>query len=90
MRQVIRLPEPKVRPGVEARRKAGADILRSYRGCFVGQRDEQVLVDADTPHEVVAWLREHGIEGATVFRVPLDPTVDILTAAGPTDLPARR
>jgi hypothetical protein len=26
MRQVIRLPEPKVRPAVEARRKAGADI----------------------------------------------------------------
>ncbi len=88
MRQVIRLPEPKVRPEVEARRKAGADVLRPYRGRFVGQKDERVLIDADVPLDVVAWLREHGIDGATVFRVPLDPTVDILTALWPTDLPA--
>lgn len=87
MRQVIRLPEPKVRPEVEARRKAGADILRPYRGRYVGQKDETVLFDADTPLEVVTWLREHGIDGATVFRVPVDPTVDILTALWPTDLP---
>lgn len=88
MRQVIRLPEPKVRPEGEARRQAGADILRPYRGRFVGQKDERVLIDADDQHDVVAWLREHGINGATVFRVPLDPTVDILAAVGPTDLPA--
>jgi hypothetical protein len=77
MRQVIRLPEPKMRPEVEARGKARADVLRPYRGRYVARRDETVLFDAGTPHEVVAWLREHGIEGATVFRVPLDPTVDI-------------
>ena len=87
MRQVIRLPEPKVRPEVEARRKAGADILRPYRGRYVGQKDERVLIDADNPYDVVNWLREHGIDGATVFRVPLDPTVDILTAVWPADLP---
>jgi hypothetical protein len=90
MRQVIRLPEPKVRPDVEARRKAGADILRPYRGHYVGQKDDQVLIDADSPYDVVNWLRQQGIEGAVVFRVPLDPTVDILTAAGPTDPPLGR
>lgn len=77
VRQVIRLPEPKVRPEVEARGTARADVLRPYRGRYVARKDETVLVDADTPHEVVAWLREHGIDGATVFRVPVDPTVDI-------------
>lgn len=77
MRQVIRPPEPKVLPEVEARGKARADVLRPYRGRYVARKDETVLVDADTPHEVVAWLREHGIDGATVFRAPVDPTVDI-------------
>lgn len=90
MRQVIRLPEPKVRPEVEARRKAGSDILRPYRGRYVGRKDDQVLIDADSPYDVVNWLRDQGIEGAVVCRVPLDPTVDVLTAAGPTDPPPGR
>lgn len=77
MRQVIRLPEPKVRPEVEARGNARADILRPFRGQYVARKNETVLFAADTPHEVVAWLREQGIDGATVFRVPADPTVDI-------------
>jgi len=77
MRQVIRLPEPRVRPEVEARGKARADVLRPYRGRYVARKDEAVLFDADTPHEVVAWLREHEIEGAVIFRVPVDPTVDM-------------
>jgi hypothetical protein len=74
---VIRLPEPTVRPEVEARGKARADVLRPYRGRYVARKDEAVLFDADSPHEVVAWLHEQGIDGATVFRVPVDPTVDI-------------
>jgi predicted nuclease of predicted toxin-antitoxin system len=37
---------------------------------------DRILVDADAPHEVVDWLQQHGIEGAAVFRVPVDPTVD--------------
>lgn len=77
MRQVIRLPEPKVRPEVEARRKAGADALRPYRGRFIGQKDERILFDADNPVDIVKWLRDQGIEGAVVFRVPVDPTVDM-------------
>lgn len=73
----VHMPEPKVRPEVEARGKARADVLRPYRGRYVARKDETVLFDGDTPHEVVAWLRERRIEGATVFRVPVDPTVDI-------------
>jgi len=79
VRQVIRLPEPKVRPEVEARRKAGADILRPYRGRYVVRKDDRVLFDAETPQEVLAWLGDNGIEGAVVFRVPVDPTVDMGT-----------
>ena len=78
MQRSIRLPEPRVRPEVEARGKARADVLRPYRGRYVARKDETVLFDGDTPHEVVAWLREHEVDGATVFRVPVDPTVDIL------------
>ena len=77
MRHVIRLPEPAVRPEVEARRTAGADILRPYIGRYVGRKDDQVLVDADNPYDIVNWLREHGIEGAVVFRVPVDPMADM-------------
>lgn len=77
MRQAIRLPEPKVRPEVEAHRKAGADILRPYRGRYVARKDDRVLFDADTPQGVLTWLGDNGIEGAVVFRVPVDPTVDM-------------
>lgn len=77
MRQVIRLPEPKARPEVEERRKAGADILRPFRGRYVGQKEERVLVDADNPYDVVNWLRDQGIMGAVVFRVPVDANIDM-------------
>ncbi len=60
VRQVIRLPEPPVRPEVEARRTAGADILRPYRGRFVARKDDRVLFDADTPQEVLAWAQRAG------------------------------
>jgi hypothetical protein len=56
----------------------------------VGQKDDQVLIDADSPYDVVNWLCDQGIEGAVVLGVPLDPTVDILTTAGPTDPPPGR
>lgn len=76
-RGLIRLPQPTVRPEVEARRKAGADLLRPYRGRYVAQHDDRVLIDADNPDDVVHWLRDRGIEGAVVFRVPVDPTADV-------------
>lgn len=70
MRQVIRLPAPKVRLEVEPRRKAGADILRPYRGRYVGQEDVTVLFDADTPLEAATCLRQHGIDGLPCARRP--------------------
>lgn len=50
---------------------------RPYRGRFVARKDDRVLFDANTPQEVLAWLSEQRIEGAVVFRVPVDPTVDM-------------
>ncbi len=41
------------------------------------QLDAVVLIDDDNPYGVVNWLRDRGIEGAVVFRVPVDPTVDV-------------
>jgi hypothetical protein len=69
---------PRVRREVEARGKARADVLPTFRGRYVARKNKIVLFEADTPYEVVAWLRENGIDGATVFRMPVDPTVDIL------------
>ena len=74
-RRLIRLPQPTVRPEVEARRKAGADILRPFGGRYVAQEGDRVLIDADNPYLVVNWLHRR-IEGAVVFRVPVDPTAD--------------
>lgn len=76
MRQAVRLPEPTIRPEVEARGKARADILRPYVGRFVARKAGQVIFDAETPHEVVHWLDGQGVEGAAIFRVPVDPSAD--------------
>lgn len=50
-----------------------ADLLRPYRGRWVGQRDLEVLVAADDPRDVVRWLHRHDVKGAHVYRVPTGP-----------------
>lgn len=47
-----------------------AATLRPYQGRWVAQRGLEVLVAADTPQEVIAWLNVHGQRDAEVFRVP--------------------
>jgi hypothetical protein len=76
MREVVQLPEPPISPEAEARGATHADFLRPHRGRYVGRLAGRVLVAADTPDEVVEWLRREGVEGAAVFRVPIDPAVD--------------
>ncbi len=56
-----------------------AQALAPFRGEWVAQRGLEVLVAADDPIRVVAWLQQHDVRGATVFRVPLGP-VDTETA----------
>lgn len=47
-----------------------AAALRPHQGRWIAQRGLEVLVAADTPQEVVAWLNRHGQRDAEVFRVP--------------------
>ena len=72
----VHMPGPKVRPEVEARGKARADVLRPYRGRYVARNDETVLFDGDTPHEQIP---DDGYHGAYV---------EELAAALPDDLRA--
>jgi hypothetical protein len=49
-----------------------AEALRPYQGRWVAQRGLDVLVAADTPQAVLDWVSTHGVQGATVFRVPVN------------------
>ncbi len=51
-----------------------ADLLRPFRGRWVAQRGLDVLVAADTPQAVLAWLERHNQHADAMFRVPLDET----------------
>ena len=47
-----------------------ADALRPFIGQWVAIRGLDVLVAAERPSDVVAWLTEHGQRAQSVFRVP--------------------
>jgi len=77
-----------VSPGaVGGQAEAGGPAALPHAGGFAhaqvvlvdaeGDRGDQVLgvaflFGADTPQEVLTWLGDKGIEGAVVFRVPVD------------------
>ncbi|MDQ1428878.1 MAG: hypothetical protein QOK39_2354 [Acidimicrobiaceae bacterium] len=76
MQQVVHLAEPATPPEVERAGHDAAELLRPYRGRYVGRLDGRIVAVADTAAEVVASLRADNVSGAVVFRVPLDPSVD--------------
>lgn len=45
--------------------------LRPHQGRWVAVRDDEVLVAADTPQQVVTWLTDHRERGASIFSVPV-------------------
>jgi hypothetical protein len=49
-----------------------ADRLRPLVGRWVAIKDDDILHAADTPHQLVGWLGEHGQKADSVFRVPED------------------
>jgi hypothetical protein len=49
-----------------------ADRLRPLTGRWVAIKDDDVLHEAETPHELVGWLTQHGQKADSVFRVPED------------------
>lgn len=63
-------------------RSQSADALRPHMGRWVALKDETVLVSAESPGEVLAWLRRNSARADTMFRVPLDPGADVGGFAG--------
>lgn len=60
-------PAP-VRTGPHGGREA--DALRPFIGKWVAQRGLDVLVAAETPQDVVAWLSTHNERADAMFKVP--------------------
>lgn len=54
-----------------------AEELRPHRGLFVAVDGGRVLVAADDPLDVVRWLEINDRCADSVFRVPLDPSIDM-------------
>jgi hypothetical protein len=46
--------------------------LEPYIGRWIAQDGLEVLYDADSPYDVVRWLRKNGLR-ATVWKVPATP-----------------
>jgi hypothetical protein len=65
-------PGPEVAPDTAARRRELAETLRAFRGQWVAVADDELLVAASTPREVVGWLAQHGRRADSMFRVPED------------------
>jgi len=57
-------------PGVGPHGGREADVLRPFAGKWVAQRGLDVLVAADTPQEVLAWLERHNRQADAMFLVP--------------------
>ena len=49
-----------------------ADLLRPFVAKWVAQRGLEVLVAADGPQEVLAWLERHDQHADAMFLVPRD------------------
>jgi hypothetical protein len=47
-----------------------AEALRPFIGQWVAMAGDEVLVAADSPSDVVAWLTRHGRRAESMFRVP--------------------
>jgi hypothetical protein len=79
-RTLIRLGFPAGRRGIGVQGEAAtaaapeglASRLQPLRGRWVAIKDQDVLHAAATPHELVAWLGEHGQTADSMFRVPED------------------
>lgn len=52
------------------------DALRPHLGQWVAVKGARVLIAADTPGEVVEWLRENAEQADGCFRVPENPVKD--------------
>jgi hypothetical protein len=58
-------------PRSERRRELGEE-LAALPGQWVAIKDDELLVAASTPHELVGWLARHDRRADSMFRVPED------------------
>lgn len=70
-------PAGRAREAAAPYRSQEADVLRPHIGKWVALAEGEVVVSADTAEEVLSWLRAHERKGDAMFRVPLDPAVDM-------------
>lgn len=75
--QVENSPPARAAHGATAEEVRVSDALRPFRGRFVALSGSEVLVADERPEPVFEWLESHDRLADTVFRVPLDPTVDL-------------
>jgi hypothetical protein len=62
-------PPPSVASEAIGRPASLAEALRPFIGLWVAVRDDDVLVAAPSPKEVVAWLARHRQRAQSMFRV---------------------
>ena len=73
-------PQPSSASGVDDPATPMAEALRPFIGLWVAVRDDEVLVAAPAPAEVVAWLAKHRQRAQSMFRV-VDSEQAIIGAA---------
>lgn len=56
-----------------------AEALRQFRGKWVAIKDGKVLMVAERSDEIVEKLLSSGGSADSLFRVPIDPTHELLT-----------
>jgi hypothetical protein len=56
--------------GEPGRPQTLVEALRPFIGLWVAVREDEVLVAAPSPKDVVAWLTQHGQHAQSMFRVP--------------------
>lgn len=74
-------PDPPAAPqGPRGGREA--ELLGRFAGRWVAQAGLEILFDADTPDQVVSWLRRHNRQ-ARVWRIPPQPSDTGSTLSSP-------
>lgn len=76
----VTTPRPLAASETDSRPASPVEALRPFIGLWVAVRDDEVLVAAPSPKEIVAWLAQHRQRAQSVFRV-LDSEQAITGAA---------
>lgn len=80
-RKAVRQGHPGGGPAAGPTMAERAEALRPYIGQWVALRDDEVLVAADSPKEIVGWLVRHEQRAQAMFRVPVSE--EEITGAAP-------